>query len=148
MITPIVILWRIFSGPRRSNFPKSFEFGMIESPEPFACIITKRMTTTARSDSMYVIKWYVKSGIYYEILHFLQIFGFFHNMWYNSSIIYCCMLRLIFFCTFLFSFLSSLFAEGSMTGIDYNIPVDQLSPLIGKKGDDQIGLVNNLNAVL
>jgi hypothetical protein len=61
-IIPIVILWRIFSGPRRSNFPKSFEFGMIESPDPFACIPTRRMMIPERRERSRVIKMSVKSA--------------------------------------------------------------------------------------
>ena len=54
IIRPIVILCKTFSGPRRSNFPKSPEPGMIESPPPFAWSI---VTTMMMSASMMSAIW-------------------------------------------------------------------------------------------
>lgn len=135
-MTPIVRVWRIFSGPRRSNFPKSFEFGTIESPDPFAWIITRRMTHTARTERRIVIKMLVKSRIYYEIFLFLQIFGFFHNIWYASSIYFSCMFRIF---TLIFSiFIATTFQayavcseNNDLTQSSFTICTENINPLPG-----------------
>ena len=43
VMRPIVIRCNTSSPPRRSNLPKSPVPGTIESPDPFACIITTRI---------------------------------------------------------------------------------------------------------
>jgi hypothetical protein len=54
-IRTIVALWRIFSGPRRSNLPKSPDPGMIESPAPLDWSPTTMMIMIARIVSAIVI---------------------------------------------------------------------------------------------
>lgn len=81
---PIVIWWRIFSGPRRSNFPKSLDPGMIESPVPLDCIVMTMMRSTAImmrrvfiSEKVNSIGKMEKSAVLYKGIVFLQILVFF-----------------------------------------------------------------------
>ncbi len=48
----MVIRWSVFSGPRRSNFPKSLVLGTIERPFPFDCIAIRRIIRTLVTISM------------------------------------------------------------------------------------------------
>lgn len=95
-ISPIVIWWRIFSGPRRSNFPKSLEFGTIERPVHFACSMTTTMIKTERmirkicirflvKNNQQKLRYYIKDSFFCK---FCLFFGFFPKVCYYTYEIY------------------------------------------------------------
>lgn len=102
----MVIWWSIFSGPRRSNFPKSFDPGTIESPAHFDCIMITRITMMAtRVISIWRMficmkKWNFRKH-YIKRLDFCKFLDFFHD---------CAIMKQNYFSMdFLFLFLRRLF---------------------------------------
>jgi Type IV secretion system pilin len=85
----IVAWWSVFSGPRRSNFPKSLLPGTIERPVPFDWIVTRTIMKVASMRSMIwsacIILQKKISATSYKKKAILQIFGFFHIFCYYEQ---------------------------------------------------------------
>ncbi len=85
----MVAWWSVFSGPRRSNLPKSLLPGTIERPVPFAWMVTRTIMIVASMRritlSACIVLQKKISATSYKKKAILQIFGFFHIFCYYEQ---------------------------------------------------------------
>lgn len=85
-------MWIVFSAPRLSNFPKSLEFGTIESPVPFDWSVIRGIRIRARmiitgikfidiNKKTKMFFYYIRKYFFANNLYF--IFAFFEKICYS-----------------------------------------------------------------